>query len=124
ARGAGLYHDAATTGKPTDVPTPAALTEPLSAMARGIAQRKAPGGPAGYLRDALARLAVREAGAFAEVARGEGDPTVRQQVFGLLLFILDHVADLLDKRPLWLEVIGHAQDLPLAGAQGNGFAGF
>ena len=120
----GFVLQLATIVKTTDVTNPAALIEALSAMARGSAQRKAPGGPAAYLRDALARLAVREAGAFAEVARGEGDPTVRQQVFGLLLFILDHVADLLDKRPLWLEVIGHAQDLPLAGAQVNGFAGF
>jgi predicted acylesterase/phospholipase RssA len=120
----GFVRQLATIVKTTDVKNPASLVEALSAMAQGIGQRQAPRDPAGYVRDALVRLAAREADAYADVAAaGDGVP-VRQQVFGLLLFILDHVADLQDKGALWLEVIGHAQDLPLAGAQVNGFAGF
>jgi hypothetical protein len=110
--------------KTTDVKNPASLVDALSAMARGVGLRKAPGDPAGYVQGALARITAREAEGFAEVAKGDGGLAARQEVFGLLLFILDHVADLQDKRALWLEVIGHAPDLPLAGAQVAGFAGF
>ena len=108
----------------TDVQAPAALIQQLSAIAQVIALRKAPGDPAGYLRDVQARIAGREATSFASLGNVGGAPTVRQQVYLLLLFILDHVADLQDKQAIWLEIIGHAEDLPLAGAQVSGFAGF
>jgi patatin-like phospholipase len=108
----------------TDVQNPAALIQQLSAIAQVIALRKAPGDPAGYVRDVQARIATREATSYASLGNGAPPPTVRQQVYLLLLFILDHVADLQDKQAIWLEVIGHAEDLPLAGAQVSGFAGF
>jgi hypothetical protein len=108
----------------TDVQAPAALIQQLSAIAQVIALRKAPNDPAGYLRDVQARIARRETASFASLGNVGGAPTVRQQVYLLLLFILDHVADLQDKQAIWLEIIGHAEDLPLAGAQVSGFAGF
>jgi hypothetical protein len=55
---------------------------------------------------------------------GGGPESQRQEIFLLILFILDHVADLQGKTALWLEVIGHDPALPLAGSQVSGFAGF
>jgi predicted acylesterase/phospholipase RssA len=120
----GFVRQLATIVKTTDVTNTASLIDALSAMARGIGERKAPNAAAAYVSDALDRITAREAEGFKEVAKAAGGVAARQEVFSLLLFILDHVADLQDKRALWLEVIGHAQDLPLAGAQVSGFAGF
>jgi predicted acylesterase/phospholipase RssA len=120
----GFVRQLATIVKTTDVKNTASLIDALSAMARGIGARQAPDAAAAYVSDALDRITAREAEGFNEVAKADGGLAARKEVFALLLFILDHVADLQDKRALWLEVIGHAQDLPLAGAQVSGFAGF
>ena len=44
-------------------------------------------------------------------------------IFDKILFILDHISELQEKRVLWFEAIGH-EELPLAGSQIMGFAGF
>ena len=114
----------ATIVKQTDVAAPASLLQQLSEIALVIAQRRAPDDPMAYMRNGQDRIAAREAALYGSLGGGGAAPTVRQQVYALLLFILDHMADLQDKQAIWLEVIGHAEDLPLAGAQVNGFAGF
>jgi len=97
----------------TKVDAPDALIDRLEELVKEIAEtRKTPGLTAdAYLR----RVGV------------EVDPRLgpkRQQIFERILFILDHIAELQEKRKVWFEVIGHEPDLPLAGAQVMGFAGF
>jgi predicted acylesterase/phospholipase RssA len=104
-----------------DAPT---LVANLSALARTIALRRSAGDPDGYLAASRARIAIREDAFFASLGGPPPTETVGQQVFLLLLFILDHLSELQDKQAVWLEVIGHDEALPLAGASVNGFAGF
>jgi predicted acylesterase/phospholipase RssA len=97
----------------TKVDAPDALIERLDGLVREIAETtKRPGLTA---KEYLRRIRVTP------------DPTLgprQTRIFETILFILDHVSELQEKRRLWLETIGHDPDLPLAGGQVMGFAGF
>ena len=108
----------------TKVADAAGLVANLTSLARSIATRRAPGDPDAYLAATRARIAAREDAYYASLGGPGPADTPAQQVFLLLLFILDHLSDLQDKEAVWLEVIGHDEALPLAGAGVNGFAGF
>jgi len=108
----------------TKVKDAPALIASLTSLARSIALRRAPRDPDAYLAESRARLAKREEAPFASLGGAPAGETEAQQVFLLLLFILDHMSELQDKQAVWLEVIGHDEALPLAGAGVNGFAGF
>jgi len=110
--------------KGTEVADPQALIDGLDGLADTIARKRAKTGPDAYRANAV-RLIQREVQGIYEGLGAAGQPpSRRQRIFLLILFILDHVADLQGKAALWLEVIGHDPDLPLAGAQVSGFAGF
>jgi hypothetical protein len=94
----------------------AELSDNLTHLAKSIATTRAGAEGDRYLREGLRQLLERYAGT---ELRGQ-----RLAVFGLVLFILDHVSDLQRRERLWFEVIGHDPRLPLAGAQVCGFAGF
>jgi predicted acylesterase/phospholipase RssA len=110
--------------KDTAVEDPQALMDGLNGLADVIARKKAKVDPAAYRSAALRQIQKRVQGIYDELGAPGQPPTLRQQIFPLILFILDHVADLQGKAPLWLEVIGHDPALPLAGSQVSGFAGF
>jgi len=107
--------------KVTDTPK---LVANLTSLAMGIARRRAPGDPDAYLAAYRALIASREDAYYAKLGGPQAAETPGQQVFLLLLLILDHLSELQDKQAVWLEVIGHDEALPLAGAGVNGFAGF
>ena len=108
----------------TTVDDPPALIAGLDGLAETITLKRAKTDPAAYRAAALRQIRKRVAGIYDGLGPAGAPPSPRQQIFLLILFILDHVADLQGKSPLWLEVIGHDPDLPLAGAQVSGFAGF
>jgi hypothetical protein len=100
------------------------LVTNLTSIAMGIARRRAPDRPDAYLAAYRERIADREGAFYARLGGPQPAETLGQQVFVLLLFVLDHLSELQDKQAVWLEVIGHDEALPLAGAGVNGFAGF
>jgi aromatic ring-cleaving dioxygenase len=108
----------------TEVEDPPALIDGLDGLADVITRKRARTNPAAYRAAALRNIQKR----VPDIYDGLGTPgqpaSRRQQIFLLILFILDHVADLQGKAALWLEVIGHDPELPLAGSQVSGFAGF
>jgi Patatin-like phospholipase len=104
----------------TDLPAAesAELKESLLRLAGEIATAKKAGNDPDakqYLKASVDDLRARY---------GQGLTGGKLDVFGLVLFILEHVSQLQRKEKLWLEVIGHHPSLALAGAQVSGFAGF
>jgi aromatic ring-cleaving dioxygenase len=108
----------------TEVEDPQALIDGLDGLADAITHKRAKTNPAAYRTAALQQIQRRVPGIYDGLGTPGQPASRRQQIFLLILFILDHVADLQGKAPLWLEVIGHDPDLPLAGSQVSGFAGF
>jgi predicted acylesterase/phospholipase RssA len=108
----------------TQVPNAAPLVAGLQKFALQIGRSRSVAAPDAYVQAALQRIERRESRDYAALGTPGAPQNDRQRVFLLVLFILDHVADLQDKTALWLEVIGHDPATPLAGSQVNGFAGF
>ena len=108
----------------TDVADPQALIDGLDGLADAITRKRAKTNAVAYRAAALRQIQKRVAGIYDGLGTPGQPASRRQQIFLLILFILDHVADLQGKAPLWLEVIGHDPELPLAGSQVSGFAGF
>src|SRR5262249_46486858 len=104
----------------TKVKNAPALIASLAALARSIALRSAPADPDASLAQSQARIAAREDAYYASLGGPQTGDTEAQRVFLLLIFILDHLSELQDKQAVWLEVIGHDEALPLAGAGVNG----
>jgi hypothetical protein len=103
----------------TDVEDPAALIKQLDLLIARIASAK-PGSATLTPEQYEERMhAVEKLVPPDKTLDGE-----RRAIFDRILFILDHVADLQEKRKLWFEVIGHEVSKPLAGSQVMGFAGF
>jgi hypothetical protein len=110
----------ATIVKQTTVTDTDALIADLDALILRIATVKAQATPGQTAAEYLAEVQSIDRLVAPDPAMGPK----RTQIFEKILFILNHVADLQEKRRLWFEVIGHEADLPLAGAQVLGFAGF
>jgi hypothetical protein len=108
----------------TEVQDPQALIAALDGLADAIARKRATADPAAYRADAVRQIQKEVQAIYDTLGVPGQPPSRRQRIFVLILFILDHVADLQGKAALWLEVIGHDPALPLAGAQVSGFAGF
>jgi hypothetical protein len=104
----------------TKVAEPEKLAQKLDELRMSIAIKKAKSKPdrtpEQYLKDA------EEAEKF--VPRDPRLKDDRLAIFDKILFILDHISELQEKRELWFEAIGHEDNQPLAGSQVMGFAGF
>ena len=115
----------------SEVGDPPALERRLTALGLEIAGTHGASDPKAYLEAALDRVL---ADSKAELSLGGLPPDdaaalhqagQRQEIYKRIIFILDHVSDLQEKRPLRLEVIGRDPEAPpLAGQSINGFAGF
>lgn len=103
----------------TSAANAAPLIASLSQLALEIARTTQPANANSYLATALANVRSGH-GALMQV-QGSGNG---RQIFELMIFILDHIANLQHKSKIWFEVIGHDPTLNLAGEQMNGFAGF
>ena len=108
----------------TEVEDPQALIGGLDDLADVITRKRARTNPAAYRAAALRNIQKRVPAIYDGLGTPGPPASRRQQIFLLILFILDHVADLQGKAPLWLEVIGADPELPLAGSRVSGFAGF